>query len=172
MEKYNNEYFFTGIHAQKVKDLTDADKGIFQRNVDVFLSAPLIGFVFGKKSDKNNDSTINRVAINAQQMISNKKEALFNYRLIMLLDGENENNEAKRIKKAFEEYFDPLEKDENLFESYIRGGIDILHERIISSANSSEDYIFKLYEFLSDFEKNSEKIKSYKGLDILALAQD
>ena len=46
------QYTFTGTHASRVKELVGF--GFFPRNVDVLLVAPIVGFEYGKRADKNN----------------------------------------------------------------------------------------------------------------------
>ena len=42
--------------------------------------------------------------------------------------------------------------DEELFEQYVRGGVDILYEKLIESATIPEDYIKNLYDFMEEFD--------------------
>ena len=42
--------------------------------------------------------------------------------------------------------------DMERFDSYVRGGVDILYEKLIEGSSSADDYINKLYEFLEDFQ--------------------
>ena len=77
---------------------------------------------------------------------------MFNFRLIMLLDLDYESEAEKRINKAFRHMGeDPA--DEERFDSYVRGGIDVLYEKLIEGANSPNDYINNLYEFLDEFQE-------------------
>ena len=151
------DYFFTGEHAKKVKELTGSldenNAKIFERNVDIYLIAPLIGFNYQVKSPikLNTNAREERVAINASQVIQNADARLFNYRLIMLLDENNEPEFESRINKAFREYVDPLESDNELYESYLRGGIDILYDKIIKNASDKDSYLLNLYDFLEEF---------------------
>ena len=57
---------------------------------------------------------------------------MFIYRLIMLLDKEHEADFNERINKAFR-YYDSEKAvvDEELFESYVRGGVDVLYENCL-----------------------------------------
>lgn len=43
--------------------------------------------------------------------------------------------------------------DEERFDSYVRGGIDVLYEKLIEGAKSPKDYINNLYEFLDEFQE-------------------
>ena len=52
---FDHEYFFHGIHADRLVALTSqfgksASMKLLQRNVDVFMIAPVIGFIYGKRA--------------------------------------------------------------------------------------------------------------------------
>lgn len=44
------------------------------------------------------------------------------------------------------------ENDEKLFDQYVLGGVDILYEKLIESATSTEDYLKNLYDFMEDMD--------------------
>ena len=46
-----------------------------------------------------------------------------------------------------------LPADEARFDEYVRGGIDVLYEKLIEDATEPEDYINNLYDFLEEFEE-------------------
>ena len=111
---FTHDYSFRGSHAEKVKDLVtykfDKEHTLFERNMDVYLMAPIVGFLYNKKSalDKTKTSTTN---ILAEIMIKYQKELMFTYRLVMLLDKEYEDDVEKRINKAFRDYAKEDPKD-------------------------------------------------------------
>ena len=153
---FNRDYSFRGAHADKVIELTATfdDKGnkLFIRNLDVYLLAPIVGFLYGRKSDL--DSSGKNTNILFEAMSKETTTLWFNYRLIMLLDKDNEDDFDQRIEKAFRNYGSEQAKtDEELYESYVRGGVDILHEKLIASVNRPEDYLKNLYEFMEEFEE-------------------
>ena len=57
--------------------------------------------------------------------------------------------------------------DEELFDSYVRGGVDVLYEKLIEGAESPNDYMTRLYEFLEEFGERFNS--SVSSDDILAL---
>ena len=170
---FNGDYSFRGIHAEKVIELTASfdEKGnkLFARNLDVYLIAPIIGFLYGKKSELDNSGKTTNILFAA--MSKETTTLLFNYRLIMLLDKNNEQDFDQRIEKTFRDYgTEKAKQDEELYESYVRGGIDLLYEKLISTASKPEDYLKNLYIFMDEFEKlygqNTEEI-----LDLVQLAK-
>lgn len=95
----------------------------------------------------------NRVALQ-------QEELTFNFRIIMLLDKEYEPDEEKRIDKAFR-HMGENPDDEARFDSYVRGGVDVLYEKLIEGASSPDDYVSRLYDFVEEFqERFNEDIAS------------
>ena len=129
---FDKQYRFRGRHAVRVDELTsvfdsDSKAKLFERNVDVYANAPLVGF---------------------------------------LLDKEYEPDEDVRINKAFRHMGeDPA--DEARFDSYVRGGVDVLYEKLIEGVSSPDEYVMRLYDFVEEFqEKFNEEMSSE---DILKL---
>jgi hypothetical protein len=162
---FSGDYSFRGTHAEKVIELTapfdDRGNKLFSRNLDVYLLAPIVGFLYGRKSDLDVSGKNTNILYDA--MSKETTTLWFNYRLIMLLDKDYEQDFNQRVEKAFRYYgTDKAKNDEELYESYVRGGVDILHEKLIASATRPEDYLKNLYEFLEEFEErygqNSDEI--------------
>ena len=153
---FDKEYSFRGIHAEKVNKLTakfDDSTKLFERNFDVYMIAPIVGFMYGRKADidKSSDET---TKIFTDILMREKPNLMFNYRLIMLLDKENEPDLDKRIDKAFRLYEkEEAKSDEELYEQYVRGGVDVLYEKLMENAESPEDYIKNLYDFIEEFDE-------------------
>lgn len=173
---FDKEYRFKGSHAIKVVKLTGAFDSLskaqlFKRNVDVYTNAPLIGFLYGRLSESDTEKNpetgqVYDAHIMGDRVIGSKEELLFNFRMIMLLDKEYEPNPEKRLNKAFRHVGeDPA--DEERFDSYVRGGIDVLYSHLIENAESPSDYINNLYEFLEDFyEKFNETLDNEEILKL------
>lgn len=164
---FDKQYRFKGRHALRVDQLTGAFDEIskaklIDRNVDVYANAPLIGFLYGRTADlddtKNPETgQVYNQNVMGDRVIYSSEELQFNFRLIMLLDANYEPDVDKRIDKAFKHMGeDPA--DEERFDSYVRGGVDVLYEKLIEGSNDSGDYINRLYEFIEEFNDrfNSE----------------
>lgn len=157
---FDKQYRFRGRHALRVDALTNvfdnvSKAKIFERNVDIYTNAPLVGFLYGRKSDlddtKNPETNqIYNQNVMGDRVIYSQVELLFNFRLIMLLDEEYEPDEDKRIDKAFR-HTGENPADEERFDSYVRGGIDVLYEKLIEGATSPEEYVSRLYDFVEEF---------------------
>jgi hypothetical protein len=164
---FDKQYRFKGRHALRVDQLTGvfdefSKAKLIDRNVDVYANAPLIGFLYGRIADLDetrNPETgqVYNQNVMGDRVIYSSEELQFNFRLIMLLDANYEPDVEKRIDKAFKHMGeDPA--DEERFDSYVRGGVDVLYEKLIEGANEPGDYINRLYEFVEEFNDrfNSE----------------
>ena len=152
---FDKQYRIYGTHADKVNQLTavfdETSKAkLFERNLDVLLNAPLVGFMYKTKGEINGKDR--DTSIFTEQMVSVQDKLMYYLRLILLLDEEYEPNEEKRLDKAFREFG----KDENdlaLFDAYVLGGIDIIYDKVIEGANDPSEYINRLYDFVEEFNQ-------------------
>jgi hypothetical protein len=176
---FSKEYSFRGTHAEKVNKLTaqfdsHSSAKLFNRNIDVYILAPIIGFLYGRKGEI--DKSGNEVTkIFPEQLIREQPILKYNYQLIVLLDKKREASFDERLNKAFRYYGNESEQtlnDEQIYEQYVLGGIDVLYEKLIDGASKPEDYITNLYDFLEEFhERFNEDVSDEKILDLCALAR-
>ena len=173
---FDKQYRFKGRHALRVDLLTAAfdivsKAKFFERNVDVYTNAPLVGFLYGRLAEPDEEKNpetgqVYNQNVMGDRVIYSQEELMFNFRLIMLLDAGYEPDKDTRINKAFRHMGeDPA--DEELFDSYVRGGVDVLYEKLIEGAESPNDYMTRLYEFLEEFGERFNS--SVSSDDILAL---
>lgn len=155
---FDKEYSFKGTHAQKVINLTAKFNGttqIFKTNIDVFITAAIVGYLYQTKAESNNekskDGKTQSTKIFLEAFNSHQTDLYFAYRLVILSDKKHEPNFEQRVNKAFKYFYqDGNEDDFKLFESYVLGGVDILHEKLIEGASTTDDYVMKLYNFIED----------------------
>lgn len=163
---FNKQYRFLGKHALRVDKLASvfdskSKAKLFERNVDVYANAPLVGFLYGRTADLDDtrNPETNQVYnqnVMGDRVIYSQEELLFNFRLIMLLDKAYEPNEDIRINKAFKNMGeDPA--DEARFDSYVRGGVDVLYEKLIEGVSSPDDFVTRLYDFIDEFQEKFNK---------------
>lgn len=174
---FDKQYRFRGIHALKVDKLTGVFDGeskakFFDYNWEVYANAPLIGFLYGRRAELDNTKNpetkqVYNQNVMGDRVIYSQEELMFNFRLIMLLDTEYEPDEETRINKAFRHMGkDPA--DEGRFDSYVRGGIDVLYEKLIEGASSPDEYIIRLYEFIEEFQDRfNDELDSAELLTLL-----
>ena len=158
---FDKQYRFRGRHAVRVDALTsvfdsNSKAKLFDRNVDVYANAPLVGFLYGRtaEQDDTRNPETNQVYnqnVMGDRVIYSQEELQFNFRLIMLLDKDYEPNEDERIDKAFK-HMGENPDDEARFDSYVRGGVDVLYEKLIEGVSSPDEYVTRLYDFIEEFE--------------------
>ncbi len=159
---FDKDYSFWGAHANKVELLTktfndNGDFKLFLRNIDLYMVAPIVGFLYGRTSSEDKkDNNEKKIALS--QISPNIKILEYNYKIIMLLDKEYEDKLENRIDKAFRYYNTKDSKeDEDHYESYVRGGIDVIFEKTIQLASDEGEYIDSVYDFLDDFNERYNK---------------
>ena len=157
---FNKEYNFKGKHAEMVVKLHE-DVKLFNRNFDIYLLAPLVGFAYKRKADLD-PSTFERTIL-PDVIMNAKDDLMYNYRLIMLLDDENEPNAEERINKAFKypETENECADDLALYDSYVRGGLEVLYEKLVLE---SSDYIGNLHQFLEEYKNRYSYILGWYEL--------
>ncbi|MDR0606470.1 MAG: hypothetical protein LBG80_19515 [Bacteroidales bacterium] len=153
---FDKEYSFRGHHAIKVKEMVRQIGGhlpIFERNYDVYLISPLIGFLYNRQSDIDT-ITPGKTDIFPEILIRNARELKFNYQIIMLLDESYENDFNNRITKAFKNFnTDAAADDEKHYNKYVLGGVEVIYEKIIEKSINMEDCLDKYYAFMEDFDE-------------------
>lgn len=156
---FDKEYTFIGKHADYVKKLTSnpfsddvKQKGIFQRNVDVFMVAPFVGVLNNRKSIQDNDGSKLTTKIFTDQLTSRLTELNFILATVILNDRELVSNQEK-IENAFKKIYEDKYKDEiyKKFNEYLLGGVEILYEKIIVGTTSFDDVISNFNIFIEDF---------------------
>lgn len=142
-------YYFYGKHGRQIDELKN--EKLFKRLMDVYLVAPIIGFIYKRNSPKDKSDESKNIL--TETLIKEVEKIKYNYRLIMLLDEEYESDFNKRVDKAFR-YIggEKSLKDFERFNSYVRGGIEILYENIIEKSPTQDDYIKNYYEFIKKFQ--------------------
>lgn len=44
-------------------------------------------------------------------------------------------------------------EDEERYDSYVRGGVDVLYEKLVEGATSTDDFVNRLSDFVTDFDE-------------------
>ncbi len=172
---FQREFVFRGKHALYVKDLVETAE-LIHRNLDILIIAPIIGLLNGKTGELDKSSN-NTTKIFTQQLLKEKDLLEFIYKLIILTDTSQGWSSKDKIFRAFridEEADNLSEKDKQmiaenrqLFESYLLGGIEYLHEKLYSNGTYAKDeMINRLYEFVKKFYEDLQ-INEHNLQDIL-----
>ena len=156
---YSTDYEIRGKHGQMVKKLTgtlDEEKiqkiKIFDTNINVMVNAPMIGFIFKEKAEEDKSNAL-VAKIAGAQMMAYSEDLKYVMQLILLLDSSYEPDFLKRVDKAFR-HFGECEEDLELFEAYMRGGIEVLYDKIIGDASTPFDIADNLVTFMYEFHDN------------------
>lgn len=156
---FDKQYNFKGRHAIRARALSvpydDNGDKIFDRTYDVYILAPMVGFAYKRMEELDRSSNDER-AVFGDILQSNNADIMYTFRTIMLLDKGYISDSQERIKKAFGKEFS--KDDEERFYSYMRGGVDILYEKIMEGVDLPEDYVNHLYDFLDEFSHRNEKL--------------
>lgn len=174
---FDRDYTFKGRHSNIVTKLTSEIDGetnfkIFERNIDVLIISAIIGYLYGRMSNKDDSGLVtsdNVKKINFDQINKESNTLNYNYELIMLLHEKNTVSIEERLNRAFryEDGSDEKKQCFAIFEKYVLGGIDILNEKILVDANNVDDYINNLYNFLNEYnERYNSNITDNEIIDL------
>ena len=166
---FEKDIIITGTHAKYIKEMKEV-AGLFARNLDIYMLAPIMGFLNNRKGQKNNEGG-EKSTIQAQQLSNVKEDCELIYRLIILLDGDDIDKD-ERLNRAFRYDSDVEKKKEfdnamEIYNEYVLGGIEYMHETFVAGCVEVDDYTTKIFEAASDFQDEineldySEEVKKY-----------
>ena len=143
LEYFRKSVVITGKHAALVDEMwkqNDIEHSYFKRLVDLYTIAPVIGLRTGRKSPEDN-STDNKRTVLLDQIMTRREDLQTIMKIILLTDNEDNLTVEEKINRTFrgpssEEEFN---KNVDLFESYVRGGIEVLYDKIINRALIIDD---------------------------------
>lgn len=154
---FNSDIFVRGKHATYLKYLSKTTEkndrkekvaGVFERAIDVYMTAPVIGLVFGKRVEEDKTST-DSVKLFADVVIREQTNLESILRTVILVDNSYGLTPDEKIEKAFRAP-ETLENMQ-LFNSYLRGGIEWLYEQFTEGATTKDEYLAKIYEIVGNF---------------------
>lgn len=156
---FSSDIYVRGKYASWLKFLSEKteknDKsekvaGVFKRDIDVYLTAAVIGLNFGLRREADNNS--DKAKIHVDTVLKEQNNLMFIFRIAMLVDNSTGLNADEKIKRAFKSPDTP--ENIELFNSYVRGGIEWLYEQFTEGTTTKDDYLAKIYEIVNSF--NSE----------------
>ena len=166
---FEKDIIITGTHASYIKEMKEV-AGLFARNLDIYMLAPIMGFLNNRKGQKSNEGG-EKSTIQAQQLSNVKEDCELIYRLIILLDGDDIDKD-ERLNRAFRYDSDVEKKKEfdnamEIYNEYVLGGIEYMYETFVAGCVEVDDYTTKIFEAASDFQDEineldySEEVKKY-----------
>lgn len=132
---------------------------IFENYIYVYMVAPIIGLLNGRKSYVDpNDESKDTAGMLAEIQIKNSTKLKYIYRLIILCDDSEGLTDEERIDWAFRSDNKPedVQKGMALFNAYFFGGLEILYEEFVNNCITDDDYIRKMYEFVNNFNEDQK----------------
>lgn len=151
---FDREYVFRGKHAEMVDRLKaklsdEIGTGLFDTTYDIYRIAPIIGWIYNRKSVV--DKTDKTSKIFGDKMMNEKDDLLFNYRLLMMLSNKNVvDEEVINIAFRLDDKDDERKEYDDLYNSYVLGGLEEMYERIFGEGDSTDDYIMNMFDFVND----------------------
>lgn len=154
-DMFENDLTLTGKHATYVKYLVN-DAKLYKRYIDVYMNGAVFGLLHNRTAPIDKDST-DRARIYADAFANCRMECVFLYRLVILLEKNSDLESPKRIDRAFrddanESEPEKLKENLDLFNSYVRGGIEEMYEELVDEHGTTpEDYLDRAMEVMKEF---------------------
>ena len=124
---------------------------IFNRYLDVYMAAAIIGAVKNIRANKDTTSS-DSAKLLAEQVIKENKRLKLLYRMVLVTDTSSGMNEEERVDFVFRSTKnEDIAKGMAIFESYVRGGIEWLYETITDGATSEDQYLENLYKLINEY---------------------
>lgn len=170
---FENDYTITGKHATYLKFLAvknakdDQDSAtssarLFERYIDVYMNAAVWGLLYSRTA-KRDTASDDRARVYADAFANERDNCVFLYRMVMLLDKSVELTPEERVDRAFRydtqpEKAEAFKENMELFNDYVRGGIELMYEQFTDGCTTRDDYLNKTYEILTTFKNEIEGI--------------
>lgn len=168
---FDGDYTITGKHATYLKylavknskddeDAATSSAKLFERYIDVYMNAAIWGLLYSRTAPRDNTSD-SRARIYADAFSKEHDKCVFLYRMVMLLDKSSNIDASERVDRAFRYDSDKNKEKEfqqnlDLFNSYVRGGIEQMYEEFTSGCSTTDDYLNRVYEIMTDFKNDIE----------------
>lgn len=127
---------------------------IFENYIYVYMVAPIIGLLNGRKGQYDpTDQSKDTAGMLAEIQIKNASKLKYIYRLIMLVDDSEGLTDEEKINRAFREENndESVKKGMELYHAYFLGGLEVLYETFVLGCITEDDYIRKMFDFVSEF---------------------
>lgn len=153
---FERDFTLVGKHATYMKYLVN-DAKLYKRNIDVYMNAAVFGLLYSRTADK--DPMHDDTDIPASVFQRERKNCVLLYRLVMLLDEMSGLTPEERVDRAFRDDADDavpekLEANMELFNAYVRGGIEVMYEQFIDGGGTSADeYLERAMDVMQDFKE-------------------
>ena len=121
--------------------------------------APIIGLLNGRKGQYDpTDDSKDTAGMLAEIQIKNASKLKYIYRLIVLVDDSLGLTDDEKINMAFREdnNEESVKKGMELYTAYFFGGLEVLYETFVLECITEDDYIRKMFDFVTEFKDEQE----------------
>ena len=128
---------------------------IFENYIYVYMVAPIIGLLNGRQGQYDPaDDSKDTAGMLAEIQIKNASKLKYIYRLITLVDDSEGLSDEEKINRAFREDSneESVKKGMELYTAYFFGGLEVLYETFVLGCITEDDYIRKMFDFVSEFK--------------------
>lgn len=128
---------------------------VFENYIYVYMVAPIIGLLNGRKGQYDPaDDSKDTAGMLAEVQIKNASKLKYIYRLIVLSDDSLGMTDEEKINMAFREdnNEESVKRGMDLYTAYFFGGLDILYEEFVQNCITDDDYVRKMFDFVSEFK--------------------
>ena len=167
---FERDITLTGKHATYVKYFRD-DAKLYARYVDVYMNGAIFGLLHNRRAEKaSGDATANILADTLQR---ERNKCVLLYRLVMLLDETSNLDVQERINRAFRDDADDaapgkLVANMELFNSYVRGGIEEMYEQFIDGHGvTADEYLDRAMDVMETFKDELDDVDFSDKLESL-----
>jgi hypothetical protein len=157
---FNKDITIHGLHAIKMRYLSESTEHLnknastfplFRAVVDIYAIAPIIGVAYNRKAES--DDSKDDLAILLSALSNHLSELETSYRLVILTCSENKAlSDEEKIDITFRGDKEQEENNMELFNQYMRGGVDWLYENIVDGQVTKEDKLVNLHKVLKKYK--------------------
>jgi hypothetical protein len=161
---FRSQVRFYGKHGQYLEALTpgtekqkdthlpeiERNKYLFDSVVDIYIIAPLVGYLYQRRPPRDGAEPTKNIMEGA--LASHHDKLVFSYELLMILDQKNEPDLNERIRRAFRATDELTAAGMDVYNSYARGGIEVLYEKLIEGAATPDDLVRNVMDFTEEWE--------------------
>ena len=162
---FERDITLTGKHATYVKYFKD-DAKLYARYIDVYMNGAVFGLLHNRRAEKDSGSVTANILADVLQKERSKCVLLYR------LDETSKLDKQGRIDRAFRDDADDatpskLAANMELFNSYVRGGIEEMYEQFIDGhGTTADDYLKRAMDVMENFKDEldgadfSDRLKS------------
>lgn len=141
-----DDMYFVGKHKDYIDQLWKLNQiqdSYVKRLVDLYAIAAIVGLRTGKKSPEDKEKPDGKRTIQMKQLNENYQVLITIMRMILIMDNSQDLTIEEKLEKAFiiPEDREVYQTNMELFNSYARGGIEYLYEKLyLKKTDIADEY--------------------------------